>query len=94
MNVMRFVGRSSREAMARVRATFGDDAVVLSNRACEEGIEIVAMAADDVGSAPQADLNLFGLVPDPNFDFVRTMVRATHATCLFVRDSGHESALA
>jgi hypothetical protein len=44
--------------------------------------------------APQADLNLFGLVPDPDFSFVRRMVQATNSTCLFVRDSGHESALA
>jgi solute carrier family 12 sodium/potassium/chloride transporter 2 len=47
-----------------------------------------------VPGAPQADLNLFGLVPDPDFDFLRRMVHTTNATCLFVRDSGHESALA
>jgi hypothetical protein len=49
---------------------------------------------DFLPTASQADLNLFGLVPDPDFDFIRRMVRATNATCLFVRDSGHESALA
>jgi hypothetical protein len=49
---------------------------------------------DFLPRAPQADLNLFGLVPDPDFDFGRRMVHETHATCLFIRDSGHESALA
>ncbi len=44
--------------------------------------------------APQADLNLFGLLSDPDFDFARRMVEATRSTCLFVRDSGRESALA
>ena len=47
-----------------------------------------------VAQAPQADLNIFGLVPDPNFDFIRHMVEETNSTCLFVRDSGRESALA
>ncbi|MDX1421244.1 MAG: amino acid permease, partial [Rubricoccaceae bacterium] len=44
--------------------------------------------------APQADVNLFGLLTTPDFDFARRMVEETHATCLFVRDSGKESALA
>lgn len=44
--------------------------------------------------APQADLSVFGMLPDPDFDFSRRMVEATRSTCLFVRDSGQESALA
>ena len=49
---------------------------------------------DYLREAPQADLSVFGLLPDPDFDFCRRMVRATRSTCLFVRDSGQESALA
>ena len=49
MNVKRFTGRNSREAMQKVKAAFGDDAVVLSTKpASEGGIEILAMAADSV----------------------------------------------
>lgn len=44
--------------------------------------------------APQADLNIFGLMAEPNFTMIRRMVDQTHATCLFVLDSGEESALA
>ncbi len=44
--------------------------------------------------APVADLNIFGLSPDPDFAFVRRMVSETASTCLFVRDSGLENALA
>jgi flagellar biosynthesis protein FlhF len=45
MNVKRFIGRNSREAMQKVKAAFGDDAVVLSTKpAAEGGIEILAMA--------------------------------------------------
>ncbi len=52
MNVKRFTGRNSREAMQKVKAAFGDDAVVLSTKpAAEGGIEILAMAGDSVPSA-------------------------------------------
>ncbi len=49
---------------------------------------------DFLPSAPVADLNLFGLSSDPNFEFVRRMVGETESSCLFVRDSGRENALA
>ncbi len=60
MNVKRFTARTSREALALVKAAFGDDAVVMSTRPCAEGVEVVAMAGDSVmeleqvGAAPAA----------------------------------------
>ncbi len=47
-----------------------------------------------IQSAPQADLNIFGLQPEPDFDTIRRLVDQTDSTCMFVRDSGRESALA
>jgi hypothetical protein len=47
-----------------------------------------------ITTAPQADLNIFGLQPEPNFDTIRRLVDQTDSTCMFVRDSGRESALA
>ena len=44
MDVKRFIARSSREALNQVRMAFGADAVVLSNRPCEHGVEVLAMA--------------------------------------------------
>ena len=44
MNVKRFIARSSREALNQVRMAFGAEAVVLSNRPCEHGVEVLAMA--------------------------------------------------
>ncbi|MBE7426373.1 MAG: flagellar biosynthesis protein FlhF [Ideonella sp.] len=44
MNVKRFIARSSREALNQVRMAFGAEAVVLSNRPCEQGVEVLAMA--------------------------------------------------
>ncbi|MDT8999328.1 flagellar biosynthesis protein FlhF [Paucibacter sp. APW11] len=46
MNVKRFTARSTREAMALVRQAFGEDAVVLSNKPCPDGIEVLAMAPE------------------------------------------------
>ncbi|WP_103028673.1 amino acid permease [Salinibacter altiplanensis] len=47
-----------------------------------------------IESAPRADLNIFGLQPEPDFDTVHRLVGQTDSTCMFVRDSGRESALA
>jgi flagellar biosynthesis protein FlhF len=53
MNVKRFVAATAREALARVRAELGADAVVLRNRPVPGGVEILAMpdatGADDAG---------------------------------------------
>ncbi len=45
MNVMRFVGRTAAEAMRKVRDALGPDALVLANRPCAEGVELLAAAA-------------------------------------------------
>lgn len=47
-----------------------------------------------VSNAPNADLNIFGMDEDLKFEFVKEMSRKTKSSCLFVRDSGHESILA
>ena len=47
-----------------------------------------------VEKAPSADLNIFGMDEDLRFEFVKEMSNKTHSTCLFVKDSGHESILA
>jgi flagellar biosynthesis protein FlhF len=48
MNVKRFTGRTSKDALALVRQAFGDDAVVMSTRPCAEGVEVLAMAPESV----------------------------------------------
>ncbi|MGB5404571.1 MAG: Na-K-Cl cotransporter, partial [Robiginitalea sp.] len=47
-----------------------------------------------ITQAPGADLNIFGMDDDLKFNFVREMSAKTKSTCLFVKDSGHESILA
>ncbi|MCA0931866.1 amino acid permease [Lutimonas saemankumensis] len=47
-----------------------------------------------IKNAPNADLNIFGMDEDLKFNFVKEMSNKTKSSCLFVRDSGHESILA
>lgn len=47
-----------------------------------------------VSKAPTADLNIFGMDGDLRIEFVQEMTEKTKSSCLFVKDSGHESILA
>ena len=49
---------------------------------------------DIVTKAPAADLNMFGMQDTLPYDFIKDMSQKTNSSCLFVRDSGHESILA
>ena len=48
MKLKRFTARTSREALAQVRHAFGEDAVVMSTRPCEAGVEMIAMPAEGI----------------------------------------------
>src|SRR5690606_2909188 len=58
MKVKRFHGANSREVLKQVREALGEDAIILSNRNVPNGVEILAVAEDDmasiVGVAPAA----------------------------------------
>lgn len=47
MNVKKYFAASSRQALAQVRSSLGPDALILSNRAVEGGVEIMAVAHGD-----------------------------------------------
>ena len=49
---------------------------------------------DQLPHAPRADVQVLGLPRDVDPAFLREVVRQTGSSCLFVRDSGRESALA
>ena len=56
MSVQVFVAANAREALTRIRAELGDDAVVLSTRDHGQGVEILASAYSELtlGDEPQA----------------------------------------
>ena len=45
-------------------------------------------------NCPRADINIFGIGKDLPFEFMREASELTKSSCLYVKDSGHESALA
>ena len=47
-----------------------------------------------VKKAPQADMSLFGLGDEADFELIRNLIEQTGSSCLFVRDSGHENVFA
>ena len=50
MNVRKFTATTSREAWRMVREALGADAVILSNRTVDAGVEILALAGEDMAS--------------------------------------------
>ena len=50
MNVKRYFAPTAREALRALKEELGADAIVLSNRAVEGGVEILALPADAVGA--------------------------------------------
>lgn len=50
MNIQRFTAPTSREALAKARAVFGDSTLILSNRQTEQGVEVMATAEDTLAS--------------------------------------------
>ena len=49
---------------------------------------------DVVKKVPPADINIFGMEENLSFGFIKEMTLSTSSSCLFVKDSGHESILA
>lgn len=48
---------------------------------------------DTLPEAPRADINIFGMGQRVSFSFIRTVAETAGTSCLFVGDSGQESAL-
>jgi hypothetical protein len=55
---------------------------------------LVGKFSENLERAPRADVNIFGLAEKLSFDFMRSATESTKSSCVFVGDSGQESALA
>jgi flagellar biosynthesis protein FlhF len=47
MNIRKFIAPTAREALKDIRDELGEEAVILSNRKVDEGVEIIALASED-----------------------------------------------
>ena len=74
MNVQKFIAANSREALRKVRDALGPEAMILSNRSIAEGVEVVALAAEDMAAltVSSADRDM-----QPDFDWGRAPQRET-----------------
>ncbi|WP_341667049.1 flagellar biosynthesis protein FlhF [Alcaligenes sp. SDU_A2] len=66
MNISRFFGSTSREAMRQVRIALGPDALIVSNRRVNGGVEILATDATSVPESAIRDAAVPPAAPMPN----------------------------
>jgi len=87
MNVKRIVAKTSREAMRQLRDALGPDAVILSNRAVEGGVEVLALPAEDIAAmappvveepvrapSPRAQMPETQVEPEPEVTIKRRLI--------------------
>jgi len=89
MNMKRFAAPTTREAMALVRAAFGDDAVVLSTKPCPTGIEVLAMAPEGLAQVEREGRVRAPIVQAPDAtprDDVNTLAMSTLSFQDYVRE--------
>ncbi|MCH2022174.1 MAG: amino acid permease [Saprospiraceae bacterium] len=81
------------EEMAQARK-FMDGLMDLARLPQTEKIVVSGNFFDYLKKAPIADLNIFGMLPEPDFDSIYKVSEQTNSSCLFVRDSGYENVMA
>ena len=59
------------------------------------GVQVFVRPFEEaIQAAPVTDLNIFGLAHEPDLRFIQRLATEVDTSCVFVRDSGEESALA
>lgn len=75
MRTQIFTGATSREVLHKVKEALGDDALILSNRARDGVIEVVALAASDItGSAAAAEPEALEAAPPTRTSVPRSVI--------------------
>ncbi|SFG58113.1 flagellar biosynthesis protein FlhF [Duganella sp. CF458] len=82
MNVKKFTAPTSREALRKVRETLGPDAVILSNRAVDGAVEILALAGDDAAALAPHSPDSPMSAPAPQLDLAPAAPAADYAPAL------------
>ena len=62
MNIQRFIAPTSREALDKARAVFGENTLILSNRPTPNGVEVMATAENALGNLDQGRQTSPGLL--------------------------------
>ena len=71
------------------------DKLLNESRIPVDSLQVKATTTEEwLENAPQADLNIFSLPPNPDFDEIRDMLEKSNSACMYCRDSTKESVLA
>ncbi|MGN1055787.1 MAG: flagellar biosynthesis protein FlhF [Comamonas sp.] len=62
MNIQRFIAPTSREALDKARAAFGDSTLILSNRPTAQGVEVMATADDSLDHGGKTSPSLLAAI--------------------------------
>ncbi len=65
MNLRRIVAKTSREAMRKLRDELGADAIILSNRQVDGGVEIMALPSDEIAALAPPAMEKKAAAPEP-----------------------------
>jgi flagellar biosynthesis protein FlhF len=65
MTVKRFFGETARDALRKVKAALGPEAIVVSNKSVEGGVEIMAMSADSLDALSRQGGSTVAAAPVP-----------------------------
>jgi hypothetical protein len=82
------------ETVQKANAFLGDLITLARLPANTQAMVWQAPLAEALPQAPRADLSSFGLPREPDLAFSQRIVEMVDGSCIFVRDSGDESALA
>ncbi len=92
MNARKFIAVNSREALKLVRTELGEDAVILSNRKVNDGVEIVALAGSELANLSETRVSATR-VPVPRFEKPRLQPRVETTRTTRSPQAIHQAAL-
>jgi solute carrier family 12 sodium/potassium/chloride transporter 2 len=82
------------EAEAEIAEEFLDELINLARLPIKDKIIMSENFHEKLKDAPMADLNIFGLFTDTDFELYENRSTDMGTSCLFVRNSGHENVFA
>ena len=92
--IMLCMAVDSEETRARA-VEYLEQLIILTRLPSTTGVQVFVQPFEQaVKTAPATDLNIFGLAHEPDLRFIQRLALEVDTSCVFVRDSGEESALA
>jgi amino acid transporter len=83
------------EAVQKQAEVYLQQLIILTRLPSTTSVQVFVLPFEEaIHAGPATDLNIFGLAHEPDLHFIQHLAMAVNTSCIFVRDSGEESALA